>query len=148
MTLFKNFFIVALLVLISACGKKVDGTYSGQDSFKVNGGQYPAQTVSITLTQQGSYVTGTYTITGGNFNGASGNLSGTVDKETITSFTLAFNSTPPQYNCTGNVSGTATVSNNKLTATLQGQLNPLQPLFGQTSPCGQIQWTLDLNKQQ
>jgi hypothetical protein len=85
----------------------VTGTWSG--SFYTN--LVTSATITFTLIQSGTTVTGTYTSS----SRASGSVNGTISASTII-FTL----TQTTASCPGTFSGTATVSGNTMTFTFSG----------------------------
>jgi hypothetical protein len=85
----------------------VTGTWSG--SFSTN--LVASATITFTLAQSGTTVTGAYA----SASGASGSVNGTISGSTII-FTL----TQTTASCPGTFSGTATVSGNTMTFTLSG----------------------------
>ena len=105
----KIFYIIMLLILLISCkqigddNNKVDvnGTYTGIVEGTQEGVPFSTST-TMTLSQSGDDVTGTWT-TGG---GSSGTLSGTISGDKIGTFVL--NQTNP---CPGTFTGTATIHN-------------------------------------
>jgi hypothetical protein len=112
-----KFVFASCLVLLSACGggdSDFDGTFIGEER-SLN--SQVAANVTLTMSQSGQNITGTYTTSGTGFGPSSGTLSGVANANTVQ---LTVSITPSQGGQACQLSGTATQTSGVITAQLSG----------------------------
>lgn len=115
----KLFFLVVVSLLIASCGRdsNFNGMYAGQDQSS-RWGAVSTNTVTVTLYQNGSNVTGNFIETPATgMQPMSGTVTGVSSGNTLTQISISF---AGQSNCTTPLVGTGMQNNQVLTLNLTG----------------------------
>ncbi len=141
--------LLITLLATAVAGCSSDSTGPGGGSFTGNwhgvisenkGGGIYGPFLRMNLTETGTTVTGSYADSITTTYADSGTVAGTVANGTLT-FTVTLNPAPPASRCGGTLSGTATISNGKLTGTYGGR--DCDFLAGGADPNRTATFTLD-----